>query len=411
MLLADAIKRLELADSVCSSSDSTGADIRAALGRHDRAPGGSSTLDGAELVRSLNDDPHGIRAEVTISETTGCSLNQATKETERASTLGAAFEMAEALSDGAITSGHVDALTRSARRARSGRQGRAPRRHEPRPKRHRTVPSPSSTLWSSGKAKALDRSDAESTYDRQRRATTLTTFTDADGMWNLRGTFGPAHRIEARQTDSRRHRIEVRRKPLRTRRHRTRFERTKHLEALALADIILDDHATTTASSRPGPPLVVVDASQSDGAGGPVVDWGISVELPRSVLADIFGASEADAVIVANGIVLHAAGRLDLGRTRRLANRAQRRALAGLYSTCGVPGCATHYDRCRLHHVVHWEHGGRTDLANLLPVCQHHHTRLHEDGWKVALGPNRELMIELPDGQVMRTGPPRRGSP
>ena len=185
------------------------------------------------------------------------------------------------------------------------------------------------------------------------------------------------------------------------------FERKQHLEALALADVMLGG---APSRSSAGPPSVVVDASQTDGARGPVIDWGIPVELPLSVLRDVFDVHDPSVVIVANGVVLHAPGRTGLGRTTRLANRAQRRALQGLYSTCAVPGCAVHYDRCKLHHVVWWRNGGRTDLANLLPVCQHHHTRIHEDGWRITLGANRELTIQLPGGQVLRNGPPRRSA-
>ena len=75
-----------------------------------------------------------------------------------------------------------------------------------------------------------------------------------------------------------------------------------------------------------------------------------------------------------------------------------------------MPGCSVHYDRCRLHHVNFWRNGGLTDLANLLPICQHHHTRLHDDGWEVTLGPNRELAIRYANGQVLRTGPPKRSA-
>jgi predicted restriction endonuclease len=63
-----------------------------------------------------------------------------------------------------------------------------------------------------------------------------------------------------------------------------------------------------------------------------------------------------------------------------------------------------------LHHVVWWRHGGRTDLDNLLPVCVTHHQHVHNDSWLVSLGPNRELTIELPDGQIMTTGPPTRNA-
>ena len=106
--------------------------------------------------------------------------------------------------------------------------------------------------------------------------------------------------------------------------------------------------------------------------------------------------------------MLHAPGQLDLGRTTRVANRAQRRALRALYATCAVPGCPVHYDRCKVHHVIWWRHGGATDLDNLLPLCVRHHHRVHDDGWVVHLGAERTLTITLPDGQELATGPPRR---
>lgn len=123
------------------------------------------------------------------------------------------------------------------------------------------------------------------------------------------------------------------------------------------------------------------------------------------------GDADTSVVVVCNGVVLSAPGRLDLGRSTRLANRAQRRALRGLYATCAVPGCDVHCDRCKLHHVIWWRHGGRTDLENLLPVCVHHHGRIHNDGWNVELGADRELTITLPDGTTRCTGPPTRRGP
>ncbi len=153
---------------------------------------------------------------------------------------------------------------------------------------------------------------------------------------------------------------------------------------------------------------MVVDADQPDGSGGACAEWPIHVEVPWRVLAELADTADVHAVVVRNGVVLHAPGELDLGRTTRLANRAQRRALRGLYRTCAIPGCSTHYDRCNLHHVIWWRHGGRTDLDNLVPLCTHHHHRVHDDGWQLGLGPNRELTLTLPDGTVRSTGPPGR---
>ena len=72
------------------------------------------------------------------------------------------------------------------------------------------------------------------------------------------------------------------------------------------------------------------------------------------------------------------------------------------------PGCCVRYSRTKLHHVIWWRHGGRTDLDNLIPLCEIHHQKIHHDGWLISLGPNRELTITLPDGQIMTTGPPKR---
>ena len=109
------------------------------------------------------------------------------------------------------------------------------------------------------------------------------------------------------------------------------------------------------------------------------------------------------------GVVLHAPGCLDLGRTTRVANRAQRRALRALYRTCAIPGCDTRYDLCQLHHIIWWEHGGRTDLANLLPLCVRHHHAVHDNGWHLVLAADRSLTVTYPDGTTETAGPPRRG--
>ena len=67
--------------------------------------------------------------------------------------------------------------------------------------------------------------------------------------------------------------------------------------------------------------------------------------------AELAGDADLSTVVVRNGVVLYAPGELNLGRTTRLANRAQRRALRALYSSCAIPGCTGAYDRCKLHHV------------------------------------------------------------
>jgi Domain of unknown function (DUF222) len=104
-------------------------------------------------------------------------------------------------------------------------------------------------------------------------------------------------------------------------------------------------------------------------------------------------------------VVLGARGEpLDVGRARRLATRAQRRALRAMYSTCAHPRCTVTFEACRIHHVQWWEHNGPTDIANLLPLCSAHHHLVHEGGWSLALAPDRTITLHRPDGSLFFEG-------
>jgi hypothetical protein len=155
---------------------------------------------------------------------------------------------------------------------------------------------------------------------------------------------------------------------------------------------------------------VVIDTANLAEDGKPTVDWGIPVKIPWDRLKRLFRSARLRRVVIHDGNVVDADGQLDLGRSTRLANRAQRRALHAIYATCAVPGCSVAYHHTKPHHVHWWRHGGPTDFANLLPLCSKHHHCAHEGGWLFTLGPNRELTIELPNGQIMRTGPPSRSA-
>lgn len=142
-----------------------------------------------------------------------------------------------------------------------------------------------------------------------------------------------------------------------------------------------------------------------------VIDAGADVTVSPEFVTDLVrrGVARLFTVITSDGQVVAAPGTLKLGRTTRLANRAQRRALHALYVTCAVPGCRVDYRLCRLHHVVWWRNGGLTDLDNLVPLCGAHHRAVHDEGWHLVLGPRRKMTLTRPDGQVLTTGPPGRG--
>jgi hypothetical protein len=182
------------------------------------------------------------------------------------------------------------------------------------------------------------------------------------------------------------------------------FEKQAFLRAHALLGLLNGDGA------RLGRPEIVVVVDHTTANTSPVIDWGLPIDLPQRVLADLAKTATVHTVVVRNGVIIDAPGELNLGRSTRLANRAQRRALRAIYTTCAIPGCTVRYNRTKLHHVIWWEHDGLTDLDNLLPVCEQHHHNIHNDGWLLTLQPDRTLTIQLPDGTIMTTGPPKRSA-
>ena len=61
---------------------------------------------------------------------------------------------------------------------------------------------------------------------------------------------------------------------------------------------------------------------------------------------------------------------IDVGRSRRLFTKSQRRALQARDGTCRFPGCGVPARRTHLHHLFPWELGGPTDLANASACVQ-----------------------------------------
>ena len=94
--------------------------------------------------------------------------------------------------------------------------------------------------------------------------------------------------------------------------------------------------------------------------------------------------------------IFDVAGRpLWLGRASRDANDAQRIALAARDRRC--VGCGTRYNLCEPHHVVHWEHGGPTDIENLCLLCGDcHHNQVHTKGACIESAANGKHTLRHP---------------
>ncbi len=244
--------------------------------------------------------------------------------------------------------------------------------------------------------------DGIAKLDRQRRATRLRTWIDLEtGMWCLRGEFDPEtgaildkrlkDAVEALFHDATPDTCPT-----------DLLEKQHHLRALALSAL------TAGKSSRRAGSIdmsVLVDAKTLiDGRlhDHSVIDLGPGFELPVETLRRMACCADITPIIVgADGV------HMELGRTTRLANRAQRRALKAMYKGCAVPGCCVPWDYVVIHHLQYFRNGGLTDIANLLPLCSKHHHLAHEGGWTFSLDADRNLTIVRPDSTRMTTGPPQ----
>ena len=94
---------------------------------------------------------------------------------------------------------------------------------------------------------------------------------------------------------------------------------------------------------------------------------------------------------------------LDLGRRARLASPGQRRALTIRDGCCVFPGCDRPISWCDVHHVDHFEHLGRTDLANLAILCRHHHGVSHRQGWAMHATDDGWYWWRSPSGQIIHS--------
>ena len=116
--------------------------------------------------------------------------------------------------------------------------------------------------------------------------------------------------------------------------------------------------------------LVLVHVERD--AHGPFGSLHLGPVLPDALRRQLACDARARIVLQDNGVPL------SVGRTRRIVPDRTRVAVEHRDAGCRVPGC----ERRRwlqVHHIVHWEDGGRTDTPNLVALCSRHH-RLHHQG-------------------------------
>jgi hypothetical protein len=97
---------------------------------------------------------------------------------------------------------------------------------------------------------------------------------------------------------------------------------------------------------------------------------------------------------------------LDVGRTKRLVTPSQRLAVTARDLNCVFPTCDRPERWCDVHHIIPWADNGPTAIDNLVLLCRHHHTLVHEAGWTITGTPG-DLRFFRPDGtRLGKEAPP-----
>lgn len=316
----------------------------------------SRTIAVTQRLNDLATETPGIFPEQILADATRVSLTQAIQPFRRAETVELMPEFGAALAAGAINVDHVSVLTRGV----SGLDQQTRQRIADRDQFLTEVASRTNSAEFGRtlrqEIRRAQKDDGIATLQRQRRNTRLRTWVDHEtGMWCLRGEFDP-------ETGA----------ILQTRLNRTLealfhdttpdtcptdpLEKQHHLRALALVALTAGKHTDRAGSIDMS---VLIDATTllSGVHEHTVIDCGLGIDLPVETLRRMACCADITPIIVgANGVDLH------LGRTTRLANRDQRRALRAMYRGCAIPGCCVAWDHVTIHHLTYFRNLGPTNI-------------------------------------------------
>ena len=141
---------------------------------------------------------------------------------------------------------------------------------------------------------------------------------------------------------------------------------------------------------RPSADITIVQHLSADGtdAFAEVAGGGF---IPQSVLEEHFCNAQIKGIVFSRkGVPLWH------GHAKRVATKAQMRALRARYGGCG--GCGADMWICQGHHIKPVSEGGPTNIDNMMLLCWICHQKVHHHDWRV-----------VPDGRGLHTiAPPER---
>lgn len=345
-----------------------------------------------------------------VKKNSGCSSSEANRETKNAEQLGDMGSTSEGLREGRIPVANAQALARL-RGSLAGARRAAFDEAEDELARLAERQSPDEfrvTLRDWAHAHSDDDGIDDAQRRRDRRRLSLSTGDDEMGL--IRGELDPES-------------FEILRRAVTDVANELfHGDHTDHaagaadisanarLMADAMVELARRGSGVDAAGGRRGRPTVIVTINHRDlvsdlEAEGVTARLADGTPVPAETARRL--ACEANLVPV----VLGGHGEpLDVGRSRRLATSAQRAALRTQYRGCAFKGCGRPFDWCHIHHLHPWQAGGVTDLANLVPLCAHHHRLAHEGGWTAQRQPDGTVLYTKapPRSRTDQTASPRR---
>ncbi|MFW2334482.1 DUF222 domain-containing protein [Ilumatobacter sp.] len=364
----------------------------------------------ATHLNELYEEGEGAPAADVLVRNEGISAAEARRRERRAKALDDAPSFGDALATGTVTAEHADALANATAKLDDAVKGAFFDREESLLDEASRLTPEKFGRHCRDLVDRITKDQGIERAERQRRQTTLSRSIDpVTGMFRLRGEFDPElgtkiwtaldaeiGAVVAEGGD--------------------RAADRNHVAAVALGNLVAGGHRAVRPTQAEISVLIDLPTIQQGLHEASVCETSGGVPLPPATARRL----ACDAKIIP--VVLGGDGcALDVGRERRHANRAQRRALRAMYRTCAFDGCDVGFDRCEIHHLIEWELGGLTDLADLLPLCSRHHHVVHEGGWGLTLATDRTLTITRPDGELFAVCDPdvaettggrgRRGKP
>ena len=354
-------------------------------------------LDGYEVelaarTRELTSCPEAMFAEVNQT-----GLGAAGRILERSDVCESMPELGEVLAAGDTTGAHVDVVAGVLRSLTAEQRDKLAAHGERLARDASRLPKREFEQRVKALAGAVTSDDGVDRLARQKRARRLSLREGFDGMWVLRGEFDPesAAILQARltrQVEAMFHGDPPQDAPI------DPLERQGYLRAVALLALVDGKGAGSF-----GPDLtVLIDAKtllEGEHEDSIVEIGDAEFQLPVDTIRRWACMADVTPMIVGED-----GTRLYVGRTIRVANREQRRALRVHYRTCGF--CPTPFSHCEIHHIKWFRHGGSTNIDNLIPVCALHHHLLHEGGARLEVHDDGSITLILPDGTRQNHDPP-----